>query len=334
MYKGRPVCEPLDALNEEQAKFCSATLYKIAPELMKVLGHREMIRINWINSPIEVNEGGQKRAVDAVANREKNEITINQPRFLHMQQSERVFLLSHEYMHFASLDGKPLEDRGEVGPFKGGDGSRDLINSMAAATAVMQGTYPKEIKSYKAKLSRSQAWKTKWITLDVGGASVQGGYTDSFQFSNYTRTQLTMRYQFTNWGVALSYRNETANKTVLGTIAVGENVNTLGAGVTYRIFPFSDPLTFWGQSHILLQAMAEYVKADINYSEDPIFNSGSTSTFGGSLAVNYYLPLFWGTWGYVGVAYEVHPYKYTEPDVNLNFNKNIFSEYLGVGYAF
>jgi hypothetical protein len=341
MYQGRAVCEPLRALNETQQKFCSQTLYKEAEQVAKVVKDEDSVRVVWTNSPIDVVEGSKHRAADAVANRERREITVNLPRFLAMQPAERVFLLTHEYLHFTQIDGKPVTDEGAVGPFSGEDGSRTLVNAMASATAVLQGAYPRELKSYSGKLSRSQAWKSRWFSGDIGSAGTAGGnYSDNFAFNNYVRGQLAARYQFTNeWGIVGAWRNESQKKTLTYNsmdIDTKEEANIFGLGVAYRIFFNSDPLTFWGQSHLVVQGMVESVKTSYNYGDRYNSFSDSASIWGGSLAADYYLPLWWGFWGYVGVAYEYHPYKYTDPtaQLNLNYDKNILSGYMGVSYAF
>jgi len=335
-YNGRSICEPLKALSETQAGFCNASLYKVTPQLQELLRHRETIHFNWTNESIEVNEKGQYRLVDAVTNRDKREITINQPRFLAMSPAERVFLLSHELMHLTQLDGKPLEDRGAVGPFAGEDGARDLVNSMAAAAGVAQGAFPKEVKSYGAKLHRSQAWKPVWFTLEAGSATPQTSYNDNFYFTNYQRYQATARYQFgNNWGAFLEYRREIGD-TSISSVNIHEDVDVFGLGLAYRIFPFSDPLTFMGQSHVLTHAAVEMVRGTYKESELDTFSDDRTGV-GASLGASYYFPIFVGFWAYVDVTYEYRPLKYTintNPSDTINFDKNLISGNIGVSYAF
>ena len=69
-----------------------------------------------------------------------------------------------------------------------------------------------------------------------------------------------------------------------------------------------------------------------NPATRPATSLRGSSTFGASLGVNYYVPLFWGIWSFVGVTYEVHPYKYK--DLDLNYNTNLISESIGAAYAF
>ena len=334
-FEGRGVCEPLKALNEPQIKFCHDTLNEQASQMVKLIDHREDINIRWTNSPIEVfEEGGHKRAADAVASRSPREIVINLKRFLELKQPERVLLLTHELFHLTDLNGHPLTDVGAVGPFTGEQGSRHLVDAMAAAASVSVGVFPKDIQRYRAKLSRSQAWRSNWFTLDLGGASAQSDQSSNFAVNSYTRTQLAYRYQWNHWGIMGEWRSETNDKTVLDTIKVNENLSILGAGVTYRLFPAADPLTFFGQSHFLFHALAEHIQADYKFNDGYTGASDSTSVFGANVGATYYLPLFWGFWLDAGVAYEIHPYKYTNPLVKLNYNQNIFSEYIGVSYAF
>lgn len=340
MYKGRPICEPLSALSEEQTKFCNQTLFKIAPQIQKLAQESDKIHIRWTNDSIEVNDGGHaSRASDAVANRERREIVVNLSRFLGMDPAERVFLLSHEFMHFATLDGKPLTDKGAIGPFAGEDGSRALLNAMAAAAGVMKGAYPKEIKGYKAKRFRSQASKPFWFGLDFGATQVFGEYKDKFNFNNYQRGQFSFRYQWPRFGLMVAYRHEEQDGSVKSTIKTSEKIDSVGVGPTYRIFFSDDPLTFWGQSHILIHALVEAVHGSYKYYEDvpgygKIGSDDSTTVFGGNVGVNYYIPIFFGFWVYLGGSIEYHPYRYTKADVNLNYDKPLYSGNIGVSYAF
>lgn len=340
MYQSHSICEPLRALSDEQKTYCSQTLFGQAQQVEKIANGQDAVHIQWTNSPIDVVDGTQHRAADAVANRDKREITVNLPRYLGMRPAERVFLLTHEYLHFTQLDGKPMVDQGAVGPFTGADGARSLIDAMAAATGILQGAFPRELKSYRAKLYRSQAWKTRWFSADVGGATVQSNYSDNFAFNNYFRAQIGFRYQLTNeWGLVGIWRNESQSKTITYNsmdINASENINIFGIGVAYRFFFAPDPLSFWGQSHLIVRGLAEYVKANYSFGDNYNSFSDSAGVYGASVGVDYYLPVFWGFWGYVGASYEYHPYKYVDPtaQLNLNYDSNLISGYMGVAYAF
>lgn len=338
LYANRPQCEPLKSLDEKQVKFCTSALYQQAPEMLRLVSSRDNVRVRWTDGPIEVLENGRTRSVDAVANRETGEITVNQSRFRGMRQADRVFLLTHELMHLTKFEGKPLTDNGAIGPYSGEEGSRNFINAMASAASVLQGAYPKEIKSYRAKLRRSQAWKPFWVGVDVGGAGLTEEPEGAFAFKSYSRLGFLTRYQWTHFGVLAGFRTQYNDKSIHDSIKAEEQVSIFSLGASYRFFFSSDPLTFWGQTHLLTQVALEYVSADYKTHED-IAGAGVTigendhaKTFGASLGVNYYIPLFFGLWTYVGASYDVHPYKYKT--LAINYNKNTLSGFVGLSYAF
>lgn len=338
MYSRSPLCEPLKALNPAQVKYCGEGLLQQAPVILKLVGERGQVRVRWTDSPIEVMENGQTRAAEAVANRKTGEITVNQAAFRSMHPAERVFLLTHELMHFTDVQGQALTDKGALGPFAGEDGSRDYINAVAASASVLQGAYPKQIKSYRAKLQRSQAWKNLWLTADLGTSFMDRKPGTNYGFNNYFRAGLMARYQWSHFGVFLGYRNLQQDKKLLDTIQLKEDINIFSLGATYRIFFADDPLTFSGQMHLLVKAAAEYVRSDYKLSEEvpsagyTLEDTAHASVLGAMVGVEYYIPLFWGLWTNLGVSYEYHPYVLKTFD--LKYDRNNFSAYGGLSYAF
>lgn len=331
MYDSRSVCNPLKVLSEPQKKFCSQALVKQAPEILKLVQNPHAVSIRWTDQTILVNDRGYTRAVDAVTDRKKREITIHLKNFRKLQQFERVYLLTHEYLHLTEYAGKPMEDEGTVGPFVGDQGGRQLLDAMGSAAAVMQSQYPFDIKRYRARLMRSQSWKPFWFELNGGTARFQEQPKGTWASEDYSRWQGTFKYALGNFVLLASIRNEKNNKKALDTVEVEENKQISSAGLGYRIFPWSDPETFWGQSHFQLSGMVDFVQAKLRLV-DQITIEDKTSTTGGSAALHFYVPVFWGFWGFVGHSYEYHPYKYD--NVNLKYKDGLFSHYLGVAYAF
>jgi len=338
MYARSPLCEPLKALNPAQVKYCGEGMIAQAPAILKLVGERGVVRVRWTDSSIEVMENGQTRAAEAVANRKTGEITVNQTAFRSMQPAERVFLLTHELMHFTEVRGQALTDKGALGPFAGEDGSRDYINAVAAAVSVLQGAYPKQIKSYRAKLHRSQAWKNFWLTAELGSSFMDRKPGTNYGFNNYLRAGLQARYQWSNLGVFLGYRNLHQDKRLLDTIQLKEEINIFSLGATYRIFFANDPLTFSGQMHLLVKAAAEYVRSDYKLTEEvpsagyTLEDTAHANVLGAMVGVEYFIPLFWGLWTNLGVSYEYHPYELKT--FALNYDRNNFSAYGGLSYAF
>jgi hypothetical protein len=338
VYSRSPLCEPLRSLGDEQARYCTKVLYTQAPQILRLVKSRDNLRIRWTHEPIDVIENGDHRAADAAADRSKNQITINLPAFRRMGPAERVFLLTHELMHLTEFEGRPMSDAGSVGVFRGEQGGRNLINAMAASASVLQGEYPKEIKSYKAKRHRSQAWKHFWIDMDGGSSQYNGQQETTFGFNRYKLFSMTARYQLTHWGVFAGFRSLNESKKIKGTISAEEKVKILTAGVSYRIFFADDPLTFWGQTNLVIQAGVERVQADYKSSEYvsganvTIGDSESAKSLGGSFGATYYIPIFWGLWGNLGGSLDYHPYKLD--NFNINNDQSMLTVFGGLSYAF
>jgi hypothetical protein len=332
-FKNRSTCEPLAVLNDDERRMCSKVMAALAPDILKMVGETSPVIVRWTNEEINVLDRGQRRPVDAVTNREKQEITINLRRFLKMAWYERVFLLTHELAHLSQYNGKPLMDEGPVGSFTGEEGGRRLLNAVGSAASIMQGSHPQEIKKYAARRHRSQSWKPIWVELHGGQAKFVKEQDQVFASDKFSRAGVNARYNFGDIGVVAGFRSESNDFTALDTIHVKETKEIFSLGVAYRFFPFGDPLSFWGQTHFQAQVSVDFVRARISLKEDLVPElTDEKNTVGGSLSASYYVPLFWGFWGYAGVAYEVHPYKYSK--LNVDYKNNLTSQFIGVGYAF
>lgn len=328
-FENRAICEPLNQLTDGERAFCSKVLAQQAAVIAGLIGP---VPIRWTDAPITVMERGQALAVDAVTDNQKREITVNVGRFLTMNPFERVFLLTHEYAHLTHFEGKPLVDEGPIGAFEGEQGGRRLLNALGAAAAILQAEYPGDIRKYGGSLQRSQSWKPVWLELDFGKARFREK-PGTFAAEDFDRSAFLARYNFGDFGVVGGLRTERSDFTALDTVTVEEEKQIYSVGAAYRFFLFKDPLTFWGQSHLQIQALVDFVQSKIKLTEPATPElSDKKSTVGGSLAVRYYLPVLWGFWGYLGVAYESHPYKYSK--LNVDYKRNMTSSYIGVAYGF
>lgn len=330
-YENRPVCEPLKKLTPEQRQFCQKNLFEKANELLNLVKGSE-VKISWTHDTIEVKEGKNLRAVDAVSDAEKKEITLNLPRFLDMKTYERVFLLSHEFLHMTKIDGQPIVDEGPLGPFAGSEGGRQFLNAMGSAISVLEGELP-GVSSHKAMIMRSRSSKNFWFDLGAGKSTYQSSPSSSFGIKEYDHSQFSFRYYLGNFAFTAQLKNEYGDNRILDNeVKVKEHLTIYGLGIAYRIFPFENPLTFWGQSHILLQAQFDQVEAKISVIDNYVKFHEKIKTTGTSGSAKYYFPLFWGFWTYAGVGFESHPYKYS--GINLKYDKSKTTILIGTSYAF
>lgn len=326
-YSGRSICEALNGLSEAQTKFCSKAMRSQASEIVKLVQDKTVV-VQWTRDTIEV--GDNKRAVDAVTDPEKRTITVNLERFLDMKPYERIFLLTHEYLHLTKFDGKFVDDSGPQGPFEGEEGGRKLLNAMGAAASVTPWDLPSEVKTYSGRLKRSQAWKPFWI--EASGGKANSDSQGTFASDDFNRSEIMGRYVLGNFILALGVGHQQSTFKTLTSIDVKETRDTVSLGAGYRFFFFRDPMSYWGQSHLVTLLSAEYMNAKLSLKDPFTSSDDKASKLGGSLAVRYYFPILWGFWGFAGGTYQYLPYSYDS--VNVKYKGGTTSSYIGASYAF
>lgn len=335
MYEGHPLCAMLKELNQEQVNFCAKFIKDYSYDILNLLNQSGGVRITWTKDNIEVMEGGRRKTVDAVANYQNSELTIQQDRFLQMKPYERLFLLYHEYSHFLKYEGKPLSDEGKIGPFVGDDGGRKLLNAMSASIAIEAKDY-RVMDRYSHVLSRSRATAPIWISV-----SLDATYSSADQQSVYFTNSkgggtLQARYQWDRFGTFVYFRSaNSSEKSILDTIKARETTYARGVGVNYRHFFQRDPTTFWGQSHLLLNFALEQVENQIEIKEDGFPQNDlkdKTNSTAYNIGAQYFMPLNSGFWWFVGANYIMNKYKYQE--VRIENKKDQASFSAGVSYAF
>lgn len=334
-FEGRPVCDVLKQLNKEQVNFCSRFVAMKSADLARVLKQKDQLSFTWTHDQIEVQETGRLRGADAVTDPNKMAMTLNQKRFLEMTESERLFLMSHELFHLTNHQGKTLSDEGDIGPFKGADGGRQFINAMAA-TIVMQASDYGVFRDYAAAQKRSKSYKQTYVSVAYASMSTPNDDTTAFDINRTSGGDLNVRYQLTNeFGVLGHLSVLTGEKTILSTIKAKESRNILGGGVSYRWFPFSNPLTATGQSHFVFSGMLDVLSGTYKYDEEGVGGSASTTTTGLTVGCNYFIPFDAGVWGYAGVSASSLKYSYNlDNQVDLKYKDNGTTFALGVTYGF
>ena len=124
-------------------------------------------------------------------------------------------------------------------------------------------------------------------------------------------------------------------KVVMSTINAKEERNVLGLGASYRFFPFANPLTSWGQSHLVLSATVDLLSGTYKYDEQGVGGSAKTSSTGFTVGCNYFIPFDSGLWAYAGASYSTLNYTYNlDNQVDLKYKDNGTTFALGVTYGF
>lgn len=331
-YTNSSICDALNSLTKPQRLYCGATLKQLLPQLRPLVRDPNTVHVTWTTDSIDVLEDGRRRNVDAVTDRTRGTVTMNNERFREMNPSERVFLIAHELTHLTSLNGAPVVDEGAIGPFMK---ERDLVNAMAAAV-VIQADNGDAFKRYSSALSRPQGWRENWIEYRVYGAHLQP--QSIYAVDDYNMQSIRFTHFFSAIGVNLEYIDMHGARTVLGSVNETEKAHSVNAGLSYRWFPFKDPLTAFGQSHFVLNADVDFVHGDYSLSDGYNNESASSSRVGFSGGLRYDFPLVWGLWIGLAETYESQagPYTLSGPGFNLEIpsQTNFFATSIGVSYAF
>lgn len=333
VFEGHSVCEALKKLTHPQKKYCENFVRKEARDYHSIL-KSEKIRFYWTHDDINVFENKRRRAVEAVANPRTNEITLNQTRFIKLRAYERIFLMTHELTHLIDVDGEQIGDEGPIGPFEGASGKRDLINA-AASAIVMEAASSDLISQYRPALDRARGYKKFWLDLSSGGRThgeITGNKTFGFDNSKSAATVGARWYFAENFGVYLHYRGIESEKTILTSIKATESLNTISAGITYKYFPFKDPLKYFGQSHLELFGGPDLLKAKYKVADNSVGTEDSDESLGFLLGASYRLPVIWGFWLNIGASAEMHKYKFEQ--VNVEYNGPQITSYFGASYGF
>jgi hypothetical protein len=334
-FEGRPVCDVLKQLNSEQVRFCSKFMRLKAADLGRLVAQKDQLSFSWTHQQIEVQEEGALRGADAVTNAKNMSMTLNQKRFLEMDENERVFLISHEMFHLTTYQGATLSDEGDIGPFKGADGGRQFINAMAA-TVVLQANEYGVFKAYERAEKRSKSYKKNWVTVGYGSVTTANDTSTPYDIEKVTGGQFAYRYQWTpEIGLLAQFSSLKGSKGILSTIEAAENRNILGVGASYRWFPFSNPLTGLGQSHFVFGGTMDLLDAKYEIHDPSSGTTAKTSATGYTLSCNYFIPFDSGLWAYAGVGYSSLQYSYNLANLtNLDYKNNGTTFALGVSYGF
>jgi hypothetical protein len=324
---GHPICDTLRRLTEPQVQFCAQYLRDNAQNLASSLSSAS---IGWSRDSIEVQEGGQLRAADAVTDASQKQITVNQGRFLDLKDYERVFLLTHEVGHLQSVQNKPIQDRQTVGPFQSADGGREFLNAIAAAT-VMEGLDAGVFKNYEPALKRSKGYKKHWFEFSV--LTIQG-QNETYGVARTNGAAFSYRYQFAGpLGVAIESRATSGTDRYLTSTKSEETTTAWAVKLAYQLYPFSDPMKIFGQSHFLLAAGVERLSGHFKTGDGFVEATNDISSTAPVVDLSYYFPFRRGFWAFARVGYLGHRYEYQIPYRKIEFNPQTLTS-LGVSYGF
>ncbi len=329
-----PICDTLKALNKEQQKYCSQFMKDNSGQVLKYLDSIDRQKVQWTDEKLQVQELGKSLPVDAIANHSSQEIVIQRDKFLGLNVHEREYLLAHELFHLIETKEGFINDEQKIGPFSSPVGGRQLLNA-AAASIVLTSYRENLFNKYGSKLWRSQKSKANWLSVEFGTSDQSEG-DSKLSVEKFTMSTLSYRRDISDWGLVGRMRTATGDRSVLNHAKSSETSTAFGLGVSRRLHLSSDPLTFFGQSHFIFQALIERIQAQYQIHDQAISLSDSAEGWGGSLSCSYFMPIVKGFWVSLGLGYNQHNYEYSslKPGFSLSEEKKQTMISLGANYGF
>ncbi len=329
--QGHRVCENLKVLSLEQKGFCQKKLSDSAAAILKLLDDPTGVQIIWTLESMQVIEKGGGREAEGVAVPSEQKIFLNREQFVGLKDYERIYLLTHELGHLISFDKKYIKDDEKIGPFKQSDGGRQFLNTLGSAVA-MKSLEVGLVEEYEPSLRRSNTYKPHWLTLSLGSDSKHSDES-AFAIKKYTGMQVEYRQQLdANWGVSGGFRQMKGSETFFGIANTESILNLWNAKANYRLMPFSNPLSLWGQSHFIFSAGLEFGKAEMVINDSFTSENDQAKLMSPIFSAHYFLPANEGFWFQLGLIATAYNYEFEK--IGFKSQSNQLHYEAGVSYGF
>lgn len=328
------MCDSLSSLDQRQVYYCGDTLSAKAKEMEQLLNSKQGVQVVWTSELMSVNESSGIRDADAVANQQQNKIYLNRDQFLSLRDYERIYLLAHELGHLVQIEKKYLRDDDKVGPFKQDDGARRLLNSMAAAIT-MKSITNGQVGHYVQSIALSKNYKTNWLSVSLVQQSQADASTKFTPYSvdRYGGLSAAYRYQLNQQhGVSTTLKVIDGKADIFTSTKATRRSSLLSLQYNYRLFPFSDPMSTFGQSHFVLGIGYEAGSHELKLADDHSDITEKVSSGSPIASVQYFIPFDSGVWFQAGAAVTAHNYKFEE--IGYKTEKVQSSLNLGASYGF
>ncbi|MBM4252149.1 MAG: hypothetical protein FJ146_09280 [Deltaproteobacteria bacterium] len=326
-------CAFISESSEIQAHFCAKFIADHAAEFLELVKPNGGISFVW--SDKTMTDHKEHRSSDAIAQREKKRVILNELRFRDLSDAGRVQLVAHELGHFLSHDGQEIGDRGALGPYKGADGSRTFLDTIGAAIAI-------------------EARRAEVLTLDDDGFSAPfykwriSYFSESYNLDPTFTKASFVPSSGAREALALSYyRRATSNigfaYRYTSTELRGSNERRTGVNGELRLVTNYLGLEWRG---ILLSGAsgpwasylhyAVFIGGGVGSVSQRIYDSFNSETqsknlVGAKTDVNLYLPLYYGFLASLGMGYDYAPYKLEQ--LSVTQKDATFSFSVGVSYG-
>jgi hypothetical protein len=324
-------CALLSDLSHEQVAFCAAFIKSHAADLSKLLSEKFGVTFKWVANGL--TEKGSSRAVDAITQKANKRILLDENRFRDMSSADRIQLMTHEFGHLMSWNGKDIGDAGAMGPFTGKDGSRDFLDALGAA-------YTIEAMRAEAIPLQSSDWSSPFYRLRVGvtvGTQTESRSFRSTSFVDKDTDVVSVSVSYyqrptSRLGLALRYIREFSGDSSTG-VAAGFNRQLIYPGLEWRDLLLSGDTDYW-LSSIHYSIMAGLGGGMVKHSLQDDFNiyKGSQKAFGAYLELGLHAPLIYGVFIDGTCSIQYLPYKISGLGIE---RKDVFQTILlGVSYGY
>lgn len=332
-YADHNLCEIIQKLTEDQKQYCDKF---VLTQLQKLARASQTTQFEWVQSAMVNQNKIGERVVDAVAQKDKKLIYIDQEKFVDLTQSKRMFLLTHELFHMDTFDGKNLDDEDPIGPFKYQYGIRDLLNA-AAAGITLTSIDETVFQDYSKYLSQSRSTRRHWVSLMNASTPLQDDRSTRFKTSMDHGARFSYQYQFPNlfnFGLTLHLQNQSGEKSIFTSTRIKQKTSTKAVGITYRYFLFNnlDPFNHFWNTFVQFEILTERLDTNFNMDDGYTNEESSTSSTSPAARISVYFPMKHDFWINTGVSFSDHKAYFQEFDYNLTSNGPTF--FLGAAYGF
>lgn len=331
-YADHNLCEIIEKLNEEQKRYCDKF---IVMQLGKLDKAYHATQFEWVETSMLNKNTVGVRVVDAVAQKDKKMIYIDQTRFIDLTPSKRLFLLTHELFHMDKFENSILNDENKIGPFTSEYGVRDLLNA-AAAGIVLTSIEESVFQNYTKILNQSRSTKKHWFGFVSAANQVKDDKKSNFD------TRMDRGYRFSylfqpeslyNFGLTLQLQTQSGDKNIFESVRLKEKRSSWAIGVSYRRFLFNDwdPINHFWNLFLQLELLHERLDGNFDLSDNYTSQQATASSTSPALRISLYIPIKLNFWINVGAEMSQHKLYYQEFDYNLV--QNTPSYFLGVSYG-
>lgn len=322
-------CAILLDLSDEQLDACKAFIAEKSKDFLAILNQSERFRFELSSEEIRLE--GSNRRFDAVASSETKLIVLDEERFAKISSTDRAQLLAHEFLHFLKYKGKPLTDKGDYGPFRGAEGGRQFLDTIAAAYVIIgmrASAIPLEVSSV------SRPFKNLYLHTMGGNRDLSRKDRKESLFGKRVSASSTGLTWFPresgNWGWGLDVYNQDGSKR--GDFKSEIHMTAVRAGVVYRLLPFETGHTWLSSWQIWANAKAGLGTVEHSFEDDFVSLSETTRFPLASAGLSLHVPLFWNFWlifdgGVIYSPYQLKDLGIQSRDINLQ-------SFIGVSYGF